>query len=457
MEQNKLNQLTLREDLVSLLLNANLEDNPANEYFRLIQDEFLSFANQESSLKEEAQAILKLQEIGKELNIVATEAEFYNKRTVAIAGGFSAGKSEFISSLFNTDTLHLPSGIQPTTAIPTYVVDSGDSSISINAFNYKGAKVVLSEIFPDFHKNLSHEFLQSFKFNLRDIMPNVFISLPMKFHHLCFIDTPGYNPSETNRGFTGEDVHFARDYSQRADTLIWLIGLDANGTIPKTDLDFLTQLNENDEEKKIYIVLNKADLKPKDHIEAILDTVMDTLDDYNIKVEGISAYSSILKTEMSYRETALFNFLESINTKGNKLEQILHKLFEVDHMYQVAILTKIREAQMIHESLEKISRENNEVIYDQLKRYFLIDEAYKQLKSLENVMLKLESVINHIFHEPQNASKRKVLELKDVGVPQFNSNVSQTVKSERKQQTKKESRTTSNWHNPFVWLSVEDD
>lgn len=43
--------LIFREDLVSLLLNANLEDNPANEYFRLIQDEFLSFANQESSLK----------------------------------------------------------------------------------------------------------------------------------------------------------------------------------------------------------------------------------------------------------------------------------------------------------------------------------------------------------------------------------------------------------------------
>lgn len=428
MQENELKELRLKEDLISLLLNAKFENNQANEYFRLIQNDFISFANQESSLKEEAQAILKLQEIGKELNLVASEPEFYSKKTIAIAGGFSAGKSEFISSFFNIDTLHLPSGIQPTTAIPTYVMDSKDLSISINAFNHKGAKVDLLKISPDFYTNLSHKFLQSFKFNLRDIMPNVFISLPMKFKNLCFIDTPGYNPSETHMGFTGEDIYVAKNYSKSADILIWLIGLDANGTIPKTDLDFLTQLSENDK-KKIYVVLNKADLRPKSSIEDVLDTVEDTLIDYDIEVEGISAYSSILKTEIAYRKTALFDFLESVNTRVNKHHQILHKLFEVDRMYQVAILTKIKEFQYIRKLLDKGDWSGKEIVRRQLRRHLSVYNTRKQFELLEEVILKLEKAINNVFHIQENSSRRKVLALEDVNyVPYFKDDEEDTNK-----------------------------
>lgn len=415
----------LKENLISLLLNTKIENSSANEFSKLIKEEFIPFANEESSLKEEAQALLKLQEIGRELNLVASEPEFYSKRTVAIAGGFSAGKSEFISSLFTTNTLHLPSGIQPTTAIPTYVMNSNNGALSIDAFNHKGAKVDLLQISPDFYNNLSHEFLQMFKFNLRELMPNVFLSLPMKFKHLCFIDTPGYNPSETNAGVTGEDIYVARAYSQRADILIWLIGLDANGTIPKTDLDFLSQIAENEQNKKIYIVLNKADLRPKSNIDDVIDQVEETLDDYDIEVEGISAYSSILKTEIAYRKTALFDFLERVNTEVDKRTQILDQLFEVDKQYQVAILTKIREYQSMRNLLDSLplNEDNGLDKLEELKRYFSEYKLRKQLKRLEEVSLKLENAINNIFNYQGNTSQRNALTLRDIEIH----NISRTI------------------------------
>ena len=46
----------------------------------------------------------------------------YKKSSVAVGGGCSSGKSSFINSLINDKKVKLPEGINPTTAIPTYVM-----------------------------------------------------------------------------------------------------------------------------------------------------------------------------------------------------------------------------------------------------------------------------------------------------------------------------------------------
>ena len=56
---------------------------------------------------------------------------------------------------------------------------------------------------------------------------------------------------------------------------MWLIGLDSNGTISKSDLDFLDHAGQYSQ-KPLYIVLNKADLRPYDQLEEIMAEIADT-------------------------------------------------------------------------------------------------------------------------------------------------------------------------------------
>ena len=65
----------------------------------------------------EAEAILKLQSIEKELELITIYPNLYQKSVIAIGGGFSSGKSSFINSLIIDKKVKLPEGINPTTAL----------------------------------------------------------------------------------------------------------------------------------------------------------------------------------------------------------------------------------------------------------------------------------------------------------------------------------------------------
>ena len=95
------------------------------------------------------------------------------------------------------------------------------------------------------------------------------------FTHICFVDTLGYNPAKT--GTTSKDSNTAKEALENANALVWLIGLDNEGTIPASDLRFLDSLDLED--KKLYIVANKVDLKPESQIENILDHFEEVLEE----------------------------------------------------------------------------------------------------------------------------------------------------------------------------------
>ncbi|GHQ82923.1 hypothetical protein JP0078_11980 [Helicobacter pylori] len=108
---------------------------------------------------------------------------------------------------------------------------------------------------PDF--SFDHKTLNAFGFDLKSIMLFMILSSPtMLFKHLCFIDTPGYNPS--NQGYTGGDRQISEEYLANAKYILWVIDCQ-HGTIQSDDLDYLQELYE--EGKQVFIVLNKADLK----------------------------------------------------------------------------------------------------------------------------------------------------------------------------------------------------
>lgn len=414
-------EIELRQTLIAKLLSATNQNPHVAQYFYLLNHDFLAFANEEDSLQDEAAALLELQAIGDELKVIGSYPEFYKKRSVAIAGGFSAGKSEFISSLFQDKSVHLPIGIEPTTAIPTYALNGKKNGLV--GCSQNGGVINLLDIDPNFQHKLSHNFIRSFGFNLKSIMPFVFLTTPMQYEHLCFIDTPGYNPSDVADGHTSEDIKTAEEFVQNAEALLWLIGLDSNGTIAKSDLDFLDKVHQN-VGKPLYIVLNKADLRPEDQLEDIMDEIVDTLNDYDIEIVGISAYSSISKIEYIYQKQSLFDFLNELDTPSDKQHLILQRLYQIDEKYQRAILQTMKESKQINTVLSGLKLDLLQEGFDDLgsgvyekiskiNALFASKHKEEMLQKLAHVVKQMETTINQLFGHESNLH-RKVWTIEEI-------------------------------------------
>jgi len=402
LKNTELNIVQNKYNLISKFLDSTQLKNDSLEKFKvLINNDFMEFANNESALAEEAKALLLLQDVEKRLENITSFPSIYNKNIVAVGGGFSAGKSEFLNSFFIDNQIKLPVGINPVTAIPTYIT-VGDTN-NIRGHSYNGGVV---ELDPGLYKQLSHDFIKSLCFNLKDIAPVMAIETPMKsYKNICFIDTPGYNPSNT--GYTENDLNTSREYLEHANTLLWTIGIDTNGTIPASDLEFLEGMALED--KKIYLIANKADLRSNDDIEDILDIFEEILDDYDIEYEGISAFSSVHKKEITYREESIFDFLERMNNPIEVHESIVSELDTVFDMYENAINEQIRwtngvqshfkslELDLLELSIDIDGSGKIDERLDKLRDMFKTSYLNNQLKDLETIRVNIKEATEEIF------------------------------------------------------------
>ncbi|MGL2576519.1 acyl carrier protein [Helicobacter pylori] len=319
-----------RYDLIVRILNAKTNNEGLEEYQSVLNNEFLEFASGVDSLKEKEIALLTLQEIQKELQLVVSYPSLFQKTIVAVGGGFSAGKSTFLNNLLGLK-LKLPEDMNPTTAIPTYCL-KGKREV-LMGFSQNGGMVELPNL------AFNHQFLKSLGFNLKEIMPFMLLSAPsVPFEFLCFIDTPGFNPA--NQGYTGGDKEASKKSLKHAKHILWLVSCEREG-IESDDLEFLQELYE--EGKQVFIVLSRADRRTKSQLEVVAKQIRETLKDHGIEFLGICAYSATRYQE--YKEfsekskvfDSLEEFLMKLNQRSEKQNEILGYLYEVHGMYEKAI------------------------------------------------------------------------------------------------------------------------
>ncbi|WP_050503266.1 dynamin family protein [Helicobacter pylori] len=387
-------------DLIARILNAKMENEGLEEYQHILDNEFLVFSN-EVEFKEQAVALRALQELGNELQLVASYPSLFQKSMVAVGGGFSAGKSSFLNHLLG---LKLPIGLDETTAIPTYCL-KGEKEV-LMGHSQNGGMVEL----PDF--SFDHKILNAFGFDLKSIMPFMILSAPLPFKHLCFIDTPGHNPS--NQGYTGGDRQASEEYLANAKYILWVIDCQ-HGTIQSDDLDYLQELYEK-HGKQVFIVLNKADRKIKNDLEKIATNIRERLEYKGIEFLGIGAYSS--KNYEKCKEinenssifTPLERFLCSLDKKSEKQNEILSVLYEVGLAYEKAIQQDTDKFKRYQKELRSLELDLMQKGFDDfgdkifrrietLKREFSQKERAKQesLERLEKVMDLFKNSIDKVF------------------------------------------------------------
>ncbi|WRC03513.1 dynamin-like GTPase family protein [Helicobacter pylori] len=386
-----------RYDLIARILNAKIENEGLEEYQSILDNEFLEFASGVDSLKEKEIALLTLQEIKKELQLVASYPSLFQKTIVAVGGGFSAGKSTFLNNLLGLK-LKLPEHIDPTTAIPTYCL-KGKKEV-LMGFSQNGGMVELP------HLAFNHQFLKSLGFNLKEIMPFMLLSAPSApFEFLCFTDTPGYNPG--NQGYTGGDKEASKESLQHAKHILWLISCERGG-IESDDLEFLQDLYE--EGKQVFIVLSRADRRTKSQLEEVAKQIKETLKDNGIEFLGIGAYSATRYqeykefSEKSHVFNSLEEFLMKLNQRSEKQNEILESLYEVHSMYEKAIKQDANRFKRYQKTLHSVKLDLMQKGFDDFndatfnKIYSLNKEFSEQEESKRESLAQLNEVID-LFKE----------------------------------------------------------
>ncbi|WP_100983763.1 dynamin family protein [Helicobacter pylori] len=360
-----------RYDLIVRILNAKMKNEGLEEYQSILNNEFLEFSSGVDSLKEKEIALLTLQEIKKELQLVAGYPSLFHKNMVAVGGGFSAGKSTFLNNLLGLK-LKLPEDTLPTTAIPTYCF-KGKKEV-LMGFSQNASMVELP------HLTFDHKFLKSLGFNLKEIMPLMLLSAPsVPFEFLCFIDTPGYNPS--NQGYTGGDERASREYLKRAEHILWLISCERGG-IEGDDLEYLQELYE--EGKQVFIVLSRADRRTKRQLEEVAIKIKETLEDRGIEFLGIGAYSATRYQEIKeFSEKSrvfdsLEGFLKKLNQRSEKQNEILSVLYNVRLAYEKAIEQDANQFKRYQSSLHSIKLDLIQKGFDDFN-----DDTFNKMESLK--------------------------------------------------------------------------
>ncbi|WRA18391.1 dynamin-like GTPase family protein [Helicobacter pylori] len=361
-----------RYDLIARILNARIENEGLEEYQSVLDNEFLEFASGVDSLKEKEIALLTLQEIKKELQLVASYPSLFQKTIVAVGGGFSAGKSTFLNNLLGLK-LKLPEDIDPTTAIPTYCL-KGKREV-LMGFSQNGGMVELP------HLAFDHQFLKSLGFNLKEIMPFMLLSAPSApFEFLCFIDTPGYNPG--NQGYTGGDKEASKESLKHAKHILWLISCERGG-IESDDLEFLQELYE-EEGKQVFIVLSRADRRTKSQLEVVAKQIKETLEDNGIEFLGIGAYSTTRYqeykefSEKSHVFDSLEKFLKKLNQRSEKQNEILSVLYKVHLAYEKAIQQDADKFKRYQKALHSIKLDLMQKGFDDFS-----DASFNKIESLK--------------------------------------------------------------------------
>ncbi|WP_154411911.1 acyl carrier protein [Helicobacter pylori] len=361
-----------RYDLIARILNAKTNNEGLEEYQQILDNEFLEFASGVDSLKEKEIALLMLQEIQKELQLVASYPSLFQKTIVAVGGGFSTGKSTFLNNLLGLK-LKLPEDMNPTTAIPTYCL-KGKKEV-LMGFSQNGGMVELP------HLAFDHQFLKSLGFNLKEIMPFMLLSAPsVPFEFLCFIDTPGYDSAD--QGYTDGDKEASKESLKHAKHILWLVSCERGG-IESDDLEFLQELYE-EEGKQVFIVLSRADRRTKSQLEEVAIKIRETLKDNGIEFLGICAYSSTRYQE--YKEfsekskvfDSLEEFLKKLNQRSEKQNEILESLYEVHGMYEKAIKQDASQFKRYQKALHSVKLDLMQKGFDDFS-----NKIFRRIENLE--------------------------------------------------------------------------
>ncbi len=190
---------------------------------------------------------------------------------IAVAGGFSAGKSSLLNALTGIGSL-LPTGIEPMSMVKTNLnCSTSCNNLIVRGENIKGDIVLLNK---DVLACVQHA--SKSKVYVASVLNRIIMDIPTPqapyLNGITFIDTPGYdNSHDTNKENQTKDIDTALAAINEADVLFWCIDIE-KGTVPNNDIQMIKQIQQANEAMPIILFFTKMDKKAEKDAVAIIET-----------------------------------------------------------------------------------------------------------------------------------------------------------------------------------------
>lgn len=210
--------------------------------------------------------------------------ELHSKVVVGLGGSFSAGKSSLINALIG-DRKCLVTEVDPTTSLPTYLVQGQVEEITIHAINHFNRRIALTHAQ---FRTLTHEEKALYGSQVSALLKSVVVVHPaLPWANLTLLDTPGYSKADEVSS-ERTDANVARTQLNSAQFIVWLVPAE-KGIIPEEDIVFLASLARTIPK---LVVLSRSDKHPPQEIENIVELVRDTLAKRGIAVLDVIPFSN---------------------------------------------------------------------------------------------------------------------------------------------------------------------
>lgn len=235
--------------------------------------------------------------------------ELPSKVVVGLGGSFSAGKSSLINALIG-DRKCLVTEVDPTTSLPTYLVQGQVEEIAIHAINHFNRKIALTHAQ---FRTLTHEEKALYGSQVSALLKSVVVAHPaLPWSNLALLDTPGYSKAD-EASSERTDAIVARTQLNSAQFIVWLVPAD-KGTITEEDIAFLVSLDRTIPK---LVVLSRSDKHPPQEIEKIVALVRDTLAKRGIAVLDVIPFSN--RPSVTYNAEPLLSYFAEWDKASSEL------------------------------------------------------------------------------------------------------------------------------------------
>ncbi|MCD7855005.1 MAG: dynamin family protein [Clostridiales bacterium] len=320
------------------------------------------------------------------------------KNIVALGGGFSSGKSSFLNALDDEEAL--PADIDPSTSVPTYIVNGDDYHVlGINIFDSK------VELIPWQIKQIAHGFgeLEDNDGNivventtLGHILESIFLSTPQQvYKNIAFLDTPGYSKPDSAKYSAKTDEQIARGQLNSSNFILWFVQADS-GTITEEDIKFIKTLREYIPK---LIILSKADKKPDRDLAEIKNSIKANLDMKGVRYVDVLAFSD--REPDGYDIRKIRTQLEDWNKRvyeSNFARNFKVLFVKCRDYYEDKIDEESRELTRLNTSITRLNGEDiPSDILEPLNQ--LVKIARKNVNELKDILDKVKKLQNEFFTE----------------------------------------------------------
>lgn len=290
---------------------------------------------------------------------------------IAVAGGFSAGKSSLLNALTGIGDM-LPTGIEPVSMVNTHLnCSTSIKNLIVRGENLKNDVVLLNK---DVLACVQHA--SKSKVYVASVLNRIILDVPTPNHSYLngvrFIDTPGYDNSfNINKENKTKDVDTALEAIKDSDVLFWCIDIE-KGTIPDNDLQMLRQVQQQYEDMPLVIFFTKMDKKASE-VKNIMKTASTVCENGLLRMPddiiGVSCVDNTveIKSLNNYSINDVFKIIRSANGTSDYL-QIAEEL--IDEWLDNEINASNKTADDYEEDRQKSIKEKQEwqQIYNDYKK-----------------------------------------------------------------------------------------